>query len=65
VKVCAVKRIKLIANSVSWSLGQLTPRRTTNLNSKEKGDKSMFVKRELTEDVYVNVLQRLNDMVKA
>ncbi len=24
----------------------------------------MFVKRGLTEDVYVNALQRLNDMVK-
>ena len=60
-KGCAVKRIKLIANWVSWSSGQWTPRRTTNLNSKEKGDKSMFVKRELTEDVYVNILQRLSD----
>lgn len=43
----------------------MTPRRTTNLNSKEKGDKSLFVKREVTEDVYVTVLQRLSDMAKA
>ena len=43
----------------------MTPRRTTNLNLKEKGDKSLFVKREVTEDVYVIVLQRLSDMAKA
>ena len=43
----------------------ITPRRTTDLNPKGGGDKSMYVKREDTEDVYVHVLQGLNDMVKA
>ncbi len=43
----------------------MTPRRTTYLNSKEKGDKSLFVKREVTEDVYVTVPQRLSEMAKA
>jgi hypothetical protein len=43
----------------------MTPRRTTNLNSKEKGDKSLFVKRDGTEDVYGTVPQRLSDTVKA
>jgi hypothetical protein len=43
----------------------MTPRRTTNLDSKEKGDKSMSVKRGTPEDVYGEALQRLSDMVKA
>jgi hypothetical protein len=43
----------------------MTPRRTTNLNPKGRGDKSMFVKREITEDVSGIVLQRLSDKVKA
>ncbi len=43
----------------------MTPRRTTNLNLKGGGDKSMFVKRRTTEDVYVVALQRLSDKVKA
>ena len=42
----------------------MTPRRTTNLDPKGRGDKSMFVKRKVTEDVYVTVLQHLSDMVK-
>ena len=45
--------------------GNSPSRRTTNLISKENGDKSMFVKRKTTEDVYVVVPQRLNDKVKA
>jgi hypothetical protein len=64
-KVCAVARTDRIANSVGWSSRQLTPRRTTNLNSKEKGDKSLFVKRNVTEDVYDTVPQRLSDMAKS
>lgn len=65
VKVCAVVRADRIANKVGWSSGQLTPRRTTNLDPKGRGDKSMFVKREVTEGVYVTVPQRLSDMAKA
>ena len=64
-KACAVARADRIANTVGWSSGQLTPRRTTNLNPKGRGDKSMFVKREVAEGVYVTVPQRLSDMVKA
>jgi hypothetical protein len=64
-KGCAVVRTDRIANSVGWSSRQLTPRRTTYLNSKEKGDKSLFVKRGITEDVYGIVPQRLSDMAKA
>jgi hypothetical protein len=65
VKVCAVTRTDRIANSVGWSSRQLTSRRTTYLNSKEKGDKSLFVKRNVTEDVYGTVPQRLSDMAKS
>ncbi len=65
VKVCAMVRTDRIANSVGWSSGQLTPRRTTYLDPKGRGNKSLFVKREVTEDVYVAVLQRLSDKVKA
>ena len=54
-----------ITNSVGRSSGQLTPRRTTHLDPKGKGDKSMSVKREVAEDVYAAVLQRLSDMAKA
>ena len=64
-KVCAVVRTDRIANTVGWSSRQLTPRRTTNLNLKKKGDKSLYVKRDGTEDVYSPVPQRLSDMVKA
>jgi len=64
-KLCAVKRAEGIANVVGRSSGQMTPRRTTNLDPKGKGDKSMSVKRGTTEDVYVVALQRLSDMAKA
>lgn len=43
----------------------MTPRRTTNLDPKGKGNKSMYVKRGTTEDVYVVASQRLSDMAKA
>jgi hypothetical protein len=43
----------------------MTPRRTTNLDPKGRGDKSMFVKRGTAEDVYAVALQRLSDMAKA
>ncbi len=50
---------------VGWSSGQMTPRRTTDLDPKGKGDKSLSVKREGAEDVYAAVLQRLSDKAKA
>jgi hypothetical protein len=65
VKVCAVSRTERIANRVGRSSGHETPRRTTNLDPKGRGDKSMSVKRGTAEDVYVVALQRLSDMVKA
>ncbi len=43
----------------------MTPRRTTDLDPKGKGDKSLSVKREGAEDVYAAVLQRLSDKAKA
>lgn len=64
-KLCAVVRFLGITNSVGRSSGQPTPRRTTHLDPKGKGDKSMFVKRGATEDVYVAASQRLSDMAKA
>ena len=42
----------------------MTPRRTTYLDPKGRGDKSMSVKREAAEDVYAVVLQRLSDRAK-
>jgi hypothetical protein len=51
-KGCAVSRTERIANRVGRSSGQTTPRRTTNLDPKGRGDKSMFVKRGTAEDVY-------------
>ncbi len=45
--------------------GKMTPRRMTNLDPKGRGDKSMIIKRGITEDVYVMVLQRLRDRAKA
>ena len=42
----------------------MTPRRTTHLDLKGRGDKSMLVKRETAEDVYAVVLQRLSDRAK-
>jgi len=64
-ELCVVVRTDGIANSVGWSSRQLTPRRTNNLNSKKEGDKSLYVKRDGTEDVYGTVPQRLSDMAKA
>jgi hypothetical protein len=64
-KVCAVSRTERIATRGGRSLGQMTPRRTTNLNPKGRGDKSMLVKRRTVEDVWTVALQRLSDMAKA
>jgi hypothetical protein len=43
----------------------MTPRRTTNLDPKGKGDKSMSEKRGTAEGVYAVAPQRLSDMAKA
>jgi len=42
----------------------MTTRRTTNLDPKGRGDKSMLGKRGTAEDVYAVVLQRLSDTAK-
>jgi len=43
----------------------MTPRRTTYLTLKGEGDRSMLLKRGVTEDVYGAALQRLSDTAKA
>ncbi len=43
----------------------MTLRRPPNLDPKGRGDKSMVGKREMSEDVYDMVLQRLRDTVRA
>jgi len=43
----------------------MTPRRTTNLDLKGKGNKSLSIKRGTVEDVYAVASQRLSDRVKA
>jgi hypothetical protein len=43
----------------------MTLRRTTDLTLKGEGDKSMLLKRGVTEDVYEAALQRLRDRAKA
>src|SRR5262245_57228167 len=42
----------------------MTPRRTTDLDPKGRGDKSMLVKQEISKGVYGMVLQRLRDKAK-
>ena len=64
VKVCAVSRTDGIATGGGRSSGLMTPRRTTHLDPKGRGDKSMLVKRGTAEDVYAVVLQRLSDRAK-
>lgn len=65
VKECAVVRTERIATRGGRRSGKKTPRRTTYLDPKGRRDKSMFVKREATEDVYGVVPQRLSDRAKA
>jgi hypothetical protein len=43
----------------------MTLRWTSHLNLKGGGNKSMTIKRGMSENVYGMVLQHLNDMVKA
>jgi len=50
-KGCAVVRTDGIATGSGRRSRPMTSRRTTNLDSKERGDKSMLVKREVSEDV--------------
>src|SRR5438128_9762066 len=64
VKACAVSRTDGIATRGGRSSGLMTPRRTTDLDPKGRGDKSMLVKRGTAEDVYAVVLQRLSDTAK-
>src|SRR5262249_61179806 len=64
VKACAVSRTDGIATRGGRSSGLMTPRRTTDLDPKGRGDKSMLIKRETAEDVYAVVLQRLSDRAK-
>ena len=64
VRACAVSRTDGIATRGGRSSGTMTPRRTTDLDPKGRGDKSMLVKRGTVEDVYAAVLQRLSDMAK-
>src|SRR5438093_13196990 len=63
-KVCAVSRTDGIATRGGRSSGLMTPRRTTHLDPKGRGDKSMLVKQGAGEDGYAVVLQRLSDRAK-
>ena len=63
-KLCAVSRTDGIATRGGRSSGFMTPRRTTDLDPKGRGDKSMLVKQGTAEDVYSVVLQRLSDRAK-
>jgi hypothetical protein len=51
IRLCAVSRTDGIATRGGRSSGLMTPRRTTYLDPKGRGDKSMLVKRETAEDV--------------
>src|SRR5262249_42368352 len=51
-KVCAMSRTDGIVTTGDRSSRQRTPRRTTYLTLKGGGDRSMLVKRGITEDVY-------------
>ncbi len=64
VKACAVVRTDGIAIGDGRCSRQKTPRRTTDLDSKERGDNSLLLKRKVVEDVYATVLQRLHDRAK-
>jgi hypothetical protein len=65
VKVCAMSRTRGIATTGGRSSRRMTPRRTTYLTLKGGGDRSMLLKRGVTEDVYAPALQRLRDTVRA
>ncbi len=60
-----MSRTERIATRGGRSSGQMTPRRTTHLDPKGRGDKSMGVKRGTTEDVHGVALQRLSNKAKA
>ena len=64
VKVCAVVRTDGIATGGGRRSRQMTPRRTTDLDPKGRGDNSMLLKRRAAEDVYAEALQRLHDTAK-
>jgi hypothetical protein len=65
VKGCAMSRTDGIVTPGDRSSRQMIPRRTTYLTPKGGGDRSMLVKRGVTEDVYGAALQRLSDRAKA
>ena len=58
-------RTERLASGGGQRSRQMTLRRPPNLDPKGRGDKSLVGKREMSEDVYGMVLQRLRDMVKA
>jgi hypothetical protein len=62
---CAMSRTAGIATPGGRSSRQLTPRRTTYLDPKGGGDRSMLLKRGGAEDVYASAPQRLSDRAKA
>jgi hypothetical protein len=59
-----MSRTEGIVTTGDRSSRQMTPRRTTYLTLKGGGDNSMLLKREVGEDVYTTVLQRLHDKAK-
>jgi hypothetical protein len=65
VKACAVSRTERITTIGGRSSGYMTPKRTTYLDPKGRGNKSMSIKRRMPEDVYGMALQRLSDMAKS
>ena len=60
-----MSRTNEIATTDGRSSRQKTPRRSTDLDSKERGDNSLLLKRKVVEDVYATVLQRLSARAKA
>ena len=64
-KRCAVSRTERIAPRGGRSSRPMTPRRTTHLDPKGRGNNSMSVKQGVSEDVYGTAMQRLRDRVRA
>ena len=62
---CAMVRTERMVPRGDRSSRQKTSRRPALPDSERIGNKSMAGKREMSEDVYGIVLQRLRDMVKA
>jgi RNA-directed DNA polymerase len=62
---CAVSRTEGIATRGGRSSGQMTPRRTTDLDPKGRGNNSMCVKPRTSEDVWDVARRRLSNTAKA